>query len=172
MNVHAHYYEAAQPSAAHAWLLSRGHADCMSYSSISMLRAWSCVYTTLLSLPLSTSPLFLPLSSLSYLHHSLHAYLALMLPPFLILPSFSIKQSQIWAGSSLYYFQHPYLIFELCVCFPVLSHIPLLSPLHLSLVSLLHHVLAPLLAVLLGFWGPSGEQHARLIIPLGSSHIG
>lgn len=72
---HTDYYEAAQPSAAHAWLLSRGHADCMSYSSISMLRAWSCVYTTLLFLPPATSPLCLPLSSFCLTSITLfHAY--------------------------------------------------------------------------------------------------
>ncbi len=116
---------------------------------------------------------FMPPSQFSVLPPSLSpCLLGSVLPPFLISPSFSIKQIQIWAGLSLYYFQHPYLIFELCVCFPILPHIPLLSPLHLSLVSLLHHVLAPLLAVLLGFSGPNEEQHARLIIPLGSSYIG
>lgn len=67
-------YEAAQPSAAHAWLLRQAHADCMS-SSISMLQAWSCGYTASLSLPLSTSLLCFPLSFMSYLHLVLSAHL-------------------------------------------------------------------------------------------------
>lgn len=98
----------------------------MSSSSISMLLAWSCVYTTLLSLPPSTSPSCFLLSSLSYLYKFLPAHLVMVLPLFLVSPLFRVKQSQIWTSyyyraavySYLYcFFQFPYLIIELCVFF-------------------------------------------------------
>lgn len=72
MHAHTLNFEAAQPSAAHARLLCRGHADCMSYSNISMLRAWSCVSTTL---PPSGHLSFMPLSLSSVLPPSLYSIL-------------------------------------------------------------------------------------------------
>lgn len=154
-----HFHEAAQPSAAHAWLLSRGHADCMSYSSISMLLAWSCVYTTLFSLPSSTSPVCPPSQS-SFLPPSLSlCLLGFGTPSIPDLALFYCKTEQIFSN----------LILSLnCIFLYSYS-----TSLYTS--SLLGLPPSPRLCVTLGcafgFLGLSGEQPAMLIILLGSSHI-
>ena len=73
------------------------------------------VSATLSSPPFSSSPLCLPLSSLSY-HHFFHAQLALVLPPFWISSSFSGRQNQIWAS---YYYRAP--VYLSLSCFNLLN---------------------------------------------------
>lgn len=159
-------YEAAQPSAAHAWLLRQAHADCMS-SSISMLQAWSCGYTASLSLPLSTSLLCFPLSFMSYLHLVLSAHLPGRADSRSHPPS---VQSRSWFG----------LVTEELLCIQVFTMLSLLviswqsscctSVFHVSLPPSLCPCTSAGSAVEL--LGPSEEQHAQLIIQLGFSHIG
>lgn len=164
-HTHTPHYEAAQPSAAHAWLLSWGHADCMSYSGISMLQAWSCVDTTLLSLPSSTSLLCLPLTSLSYLPSLSLSSLGSCTSLF---PSFRVKQSQILEQ----------LLLQSCCLFTSLLFF-FWASLSLNCLWYAHTIPLPpsprpclIASCASEFLGPIGEQHAWLIIPLGSSHIG